>query len=340
MEEIKALKEQYARELMGKANVVAVGVGYKIVGGRRTDELAIMVFVSRKVAPESLAPEELIPAQIEGVATDVVESGTLYAHQGRTDRFRPAPGGVSIGHYQVTAGTFGVVVRDRNSGERLILSNNHVLANSNSASPGDAILQPGSADGGTVTSDVIGTLLRFEQIRFESSPIPPPTCSTAVTYAAVGNLVARVLGSDHRVVAYRAEARIEQEGANLVDAAVARPQNSQVVLDDILEIGTVSGTAEAVPGLAVRKSGRTTGLTTGQIMAIEATATINYGAGRTAVFEEQIISGAMSQPGDSGSLLVEANSQRAVGLLFAGSTQSTIYNPIGLVEQLLNVTMG
>lgn len=338
MEEIKALKERFVQELMGKPNVVAVGVGYKIVGGKTTDELAIVVFVQRKVSAESLAPEELIPAQVEGVATDVIESGTFYAHQSRKDRFRPAPGGVSIGHYQVTAGTLGVVVRDRDSGERLILSNNHVLANSNSANPGDAILQPGSADGGTMANDVIGTLLRFEEIRFQGGPVPAPTCNTAVTYAAIGNFIARMLGSDHRVYAYRPQA--QQEQANLVDAAVARPQNSQIVLDEVLEIGEISGTVEATPGMAVRKSGRTTGLTNGQIMAIEATATVSYGAGRTAVFERQLIAGAMSQPGDSGSLLVEANSQRAVGLLFAGSDQSTIFNPIDAVQDLLNVVVG
>lgn len=334
MDEVKAVKEQYKQELMQKPNVVGVGVGYKIVAGKTTETLCVIVFVRHKVAAERLAPEQMIPAQIEGVATDVIESGEIFIHQTNTGKYRPAPGGVSIGHYQVTAGTLGVVVRDRSTGERLILSNNHVLANSNSANPGDPILQPGSADGGTVTADQIGTLTRFQPIFFQQTPAPPG-CNLAVTYAAFGNFVARALGSDHRVNAYRV-----QQAENLVDAAVARPLNSQDVLDEIMEIGAISGTVEASPGQLVRKSGRTTGLTTGEIIAIDTMVTVSYGAGRNAVFEQQLVSGPMSSPGDSGSLLVDAGSARAVGLLFAGSDQTTIYNPIGFVQDALNVTVG
>jgi hypothetical protein len=293
-----------------------------------------MVFVERKVAAESLSAEQMIPAQVEGVATDVVESGPIHAQQSNTGKFRPAPGGVSIGHYQITAGTLGVVVHDRGTGERLILSNNHVLANTNDASPGDPVIQPGAADGGTVRDDQIGTLLRFQPISFEGTS-EPPGCNLAVTYAAFGNFLARTLGSDHRVTAYR-----PQQAANLVDAALARPLNNGDVLDEILEVGAISGTVEGLPGMPVRKSGRTTALTSGEIMSIDTTVTVGYGAGRTAVFEQQLVAGAMSQPGDSGSLVVEASSQRAVGLLFAGSNTTTIFSPIEFVQDLLNVNVG
>ena len=145
MEEARTAKDQYKQELMGKPNVVGVGVGYKVVAGQQTDVPCVIVFVKQKVAAESLSRTQLVPEKVAKVPTDVVESGEIFAHQSRTGKFRPAPGGVSIGHRQITAGTFGAVVRDRISGDRLILSNNHVLANSNSASPGDIILQPGSA---------------------------------------------------------------------------------------------------------------------------------------------------------------------------------------------------
>lgn len=334
MDDVKAAKQQHQQELMGKPNVVGVGVGYKIVGGETTDIPCIIVFVRQKVAAESLSAEQMVPAQVEGVPTDVVESGIIYAHQSNTGKFRPAPGGVSIGHYQITAGTLGVVVRDNGTGERLILSNNHVLANSNDASPGDPIIQPGSADGGTVQDDQIGTLVRFQSIAFDQTT-EPPGCDLAVTYAAIGNFIARTLGADHRVNAYRPE-----QAVNLVDAAVARPLNDRDVLDEILEVGAISGIVEALPGLPIRKSGRTTALTTGEIMAIDTTVTVNYGAGRNAVFEQQLVSGAMSQPGDSGSLVVDAGSQRAVGLLFAGSDQTTIFSPIELVQDLLDISVG
>lgn len=335
MEEAKAAKQQHRQELMGKPNVVGVGVGYKIVGGQQTDIPCVIVFVRRKVAAETLSSKELVPETVGEVPTDVVESGEIFAHQSRTSKYRPAPGGVSIGHRQVTAGTLGAVVRDSYTGERLILSNNHVLANSNSASAGDIILQPGSADGGTVANDAIGSLLRFQPIQFEGSPGQPGDCSRANTFADFGNYIARTLGSEHRVYAYR----VQQEEVNLVDAAVARPLTDQDVLDEILEIGAVAGVKEADVGMAVRKSGRTTGLTSGSIIALDTMVTVNYGGGRNATFDQQIVSGAMSQPGDSGSLLVDGETQQAVGLLFAGSDQTTIYNPIELVQSLLAITI-
>ena len=67
-------------------------------------------------------------------------------------------GGVSIGHYAITAGTPGAFVKDKTTAETLILSNNHVMANSNDASIGDAILQPGPADGGKSPQDRIAAL--------------------------------------------------------------------------------------------------------------------------------------------------------------------------------------
>jgi hypothetical protein len=90
--------------------------------------------------------------------------------------------------------------------------------------------------------------------------------------------------------------------------------------------------------MIVRKSGRTSGLTTGQIRVLEATIDVDYG-GRTARFDGQIITTAMSEPGDSGSLLVAADALQAVGLLFAGSQQATVYNPIEVVLERLNVTL-
>ena len=98
-------------------NVVGVGVGYKVQGGEQSDEFAIVVMVTRKLPLPALAPETVLPKHVEGVKIDVIEVGQLRALQARTDRWRPAPGGVSIGHYKITAGTFGAIVRDRNTGD-------------------------------------------------------------------------------------------------------------------------------------------------------------------------------------------------------------------------------
>jgi len=73
-------------------------------------------------------------------------------------------------------------------------------------------------------------------------------------------------------------------------------------------------------------------------MVLDATVTIDYGD-RSARFENQIVTTVMSQPGDSGSLLVAGDSMQAVGLLFAGSDQVTLHNPIQSVLDCLDVTL-
>ncbi len=324
-------KQQFHDDLLSRPNVVGVGVGLRQRAGRLSDEICVMALVRRKRAPDSLAAEALIPSEVGGIPTDVLEVGDLRAQAARTDRWRPAPGGVSIGHYQITAGTLGCVVRDRSSGARLILSNNHVLANGNEAALEDPILQPGSADGGREESDTIALLERFVPIAYTREPA---TCGVARWIVDAGNWIARVIGSKHRLETYQ-----QDPGAtNRVDAAVARPLADSDVSDDVMEIGRPSGIAPAVLGMGVRKSGRTTGLTSGQVTVIEATVDVDYD-GKTARFDGQILSGPMSQGGDSGSLLVAAGSMQAVGLLFAGSAQTTIYNPIGAVLDALGVDL-
>jgi hypothetical protein len=331
-EPIREAKERSKEEILSKPNVVGVGVGFKEKSGRLTDDVVVVALVRDKVPKAALKPRELVPESVDGVQTDVIQVGEIRAQQSRTDKWRPAPGGVSIGHYQITAGTFGVVVRDRASGDRLILSNNHVLANSNDATLGDPILQPGPYDGGQVSADTIAHLERFCPIQYTTQP---GTCGTADTYALIGNAIARLLGASTRVVTVQVNA----QAANLVDAAVARPVDDGMILDEILEIGEIAGTLPAALGMAVRKSGRTTGLTTGTITVLDATVDVSYGSGRTARFEGQIVTSAMSQGGDSGSLLVAGGSQQAVGLLFAGSEQTTIHSPIQAVLDCLNVTI-
>ncbi len=330
IQEVKRAKAVSAPKLMRKSNVVGVGVGYKERSGQRTEELCVVALVRVKVPKAGLLPEDLVPERLEGITTDVVQVGQLTALQARTDRWRPAPGGVSIGHYQVTAGTLGSVVRDAASGERLILSNNHVLANSNQATLGDPILQPGAIDGGNTSTDTIAELLRFVPIDFN---LAPPSCSIASGVAGAANFVAGLLGSKHRLRAVMED----PQAVNQVDAALARPRDPNDVLREILDVGEVSGTLEAELGMAVRKSGRTTAFTTGQITVLDASVSVSYGENRTAQFEGQLVSGPMSQGGDSGSLLVAGDSLQAVGLLFAGSTQATIFNPISAVLQQLQI---
>jgi hypothetical protein len=302
------LSKPTIRQLLSLANVVGIGYGLKETTGHLTDQEAIVVMVNTKVPVSKLAKHHVVPKLIEGIVSDVIEIGHVSARKvqanshtaeiddSRESRWRPAPGGVSIGHYKITAGTLCAVVYDKSSGKRLILSNNHVLANSTNgkdhrARIGDAILQPGPIDGGTVEQDTIGKLYRF---------IP-----------------------------------LNDKHSNLVDAAVAKPLNPNLVVPYILGIGTVKGTVLPELGMEVQKSGRTTGSTHGTIRAIHVTVNVDYD-GRILKFKDQILTNSFDQPGDSGSLVLDGQN-RAVGLLFAGSDEFTVLNPIDPVLDLLGI---
>ncbi len=74
-----AVKARHEARLMQKANVVGVGVGFREEGGKLTDQVALVVNVIRKLPKDQLAPEDLIPTEIEGVPVDVRETGEIRA---------------------------------------------------------------------------------------------------------------------------------------------------------------------------------------------------------------------------------------------------------------------
>ena len=207
-----------------------------------------------------------------------------------------------------------------------------MLANQNDAMIGDAILQQGYHDGGRLLTHVIGHLLRFKEIDFGEEPAD---CPIAEGVAKVLNSGAKVIGSRHRVQTLKANAL----AVNFIDAAIAKPINEQVVSDEVLDIGLISGTIVPYLGMKIRKSGRTTGYTHGEVLLLHATVNVSYSGNRVARFEEQIIGGAMSDGGDSGSLGVAEDSNEAFGLLYAGSAQSTIFNPIDEVLSTLMISL-
>lgn len=209
------------------------------------------------------------------------------------------------------SGTLGALVKD-SSGNQFILTNNHVLAKTNKGIIGEGIIQPGLID-------------------------QTPTC-----FQNVGDTVANL--SAFKKIKFKART------TNTIDAAIAQVVSGTVDQSgSILDIGQVSSSIVApAVGMDVKKSGRTTGLTTGTIESINLTVNITYdkqcGIGsRTALFTNQIgISpGNFSAAGDSGSLIVEnvATCPRAIGLLFAGSSSITIANPIRNVLNAFGVSM-
>lgn len=337
MDEIFDVLKDATWQIMSMENVVGVGRGYKTTAGVRTSRECIVVMVKKKLPKLRLKAEDMVPSELRGVPTDVIEVGELRFLSERQSQMRPARPGVSLGHYRTTAGTFGAVVWDVKTGEPLILSNNHVLANATSgqdgkARQGDPILQPGAADGGTVERDKIAHLERFIPIEM-TGRVPACMASRSIELA-----MNKWLSATRSPVRVEVVTRSLAGTANLVDAALARPTNPRLIDGDILELGEVKGLGEAGLGLRVRKSGRTTGVTEGEVQVVDATVNVIYSDNATATFTDQILTGKMGAGGDSGSLLVDEK-MNAVGLLFAGSDKSTIYNRLRTVVDMLGVSL-
>ena len=328
---IQEIKKKQEKNLMKKKNVNGVMTAYKITNGVKTDKLSIVCLVTKKVSKSEIKDKDIIPKVIDGMSTDVIEVGEVKAlglvestpledKVDRKTKIRPCPMGTSGGHHKITAGTNGelLLIDD----DYCIGTNNHVAAMSNDAQLGDAYLQPGPHDGGKNPDDVIGYLYKYEPINFVGIP---SDCSVAKVVTGVCNLFAKVLGRKTRL-----NAVYSNNVVNLVDAAAVLVANDKNVLSKILDIGLPKGSKKASIDMLVQKSGRTTEFTlNGPITAVDATINVSYGAGKTALFENQIL---ISQPGfsaggDSGSLVLDMDSY-AVGKLFAGSDQVTIANHI------------
>jgi len=209
----------------------------------------------------------------------------------KTARWRPVPGGVSIGSVQVTAGTAACRVFEVGTGRALVLSNRHVLWGPR----GTEVVQPGVADGGRAPGDVVGRVYSYVDVR------PPPE-------------------------------------ENIVDAATAEPVSPDTLSPEVLDIGVVSDFTEAHEGMPVAMSGRSSCLSSGLVLYTNAVVkAYGYRGMPYAVFKDQIVTTRMASPGDSGSLLVDRASRKAVGLVFAGSDVVTVANRMSHVLRLLNI---
>jgi len=333
--------QRYKYSLLAKENVVSVGEGYKVTGGVISYKPAIICGVTKKLSEGIIAttnPNALVPKKIKGIPTDVIETGLLRVgpldieHKGF---HRPAFCGISVGHKDITAGTLGLWVMGIDN-VMYLLSNNHVLANSNDADLGDSILQPGPYDGGSIANPdhVLAYLAQYVPLDFGGSsiPQPPAECATSALFVRVVNAFVKMIGSGVRLTAVRPNAATP----NLVDAAIAKPVRITDVDTNIAGVGNPIGITKATLGMAITKSGRTTAVTYGSIDQVNVTAQVSYGGNKVAVFEDQLIAGAISASGDSGSAVLTAD-KSVVGLLFAGSETTTLINRIEHVFDKLHI---
>jgi hypothetical protein len=224
-------------------------------------------------------------------ATSLVQGADPY--QSRNMHFGVSGGNVKdISSAFCCSGTLGSLLHAGTT--QYILSNNHVLARQDNASAGENISQPGLIDNSCQPATIVADFTRAVKL------------------------------------------------GNNVDCAIAHLRSGKMDSTGFIEgIGTISSVVKTPSiGLAVQKSGRTTGTTTGKIGSINTSVNVQYqircGQGKKYIisYTHQVVinSSSFSAGGDSGSLIVTHNScVQPVALLFAGSSSTTIGNPIGEV---------
>ncbi|HEX3044312.1 MAG TPA: hypothetical protein VHY08_06120, partial [Bacillota bacterium] len=315
-EKVKKVKDDHENNLLTKANVTGVDIGYKYVNGEKTDKVAIRVFVEKK---EDVSEKDFIPKEIDGIATDVIETQKIELQvlkipvdepilQTETRRFDPLIGGIEIGPCRaingyLLLGTLGAIVQKE--GKKYALSNFHVMGADSNWRKGDELVQPSRANGGYCPENVIGKL------------------NDACLTQKYGNIQMQA------------------------DAAISTITNRSIS-GEILGIGEIKGSSLPVIGKKVRKHGRTTNLTFGSIDGIHATVTLDYGEGigrvtlrnQISIIPDKRKNTAFSKSGDSGSVIVDENNN-VVGLLFAGAGNNsrTYANIFSEVEQALNISL-
>ena len=232
------VKARAAGRLLAIPGVHAVGVGDKLTGGERTDETSIRVYVSHKLPLAQIPPEERVPAEIEGVRTDVVEMAmpTLDQTPGipagtereDTKEYRPVRGGTQLKLNGGSGpGTLGCVLTVTSDSRVIALTNHHVVTGACTDAASGQVGQPdGTSSSSESCDDIIGTVLDTQ-------------CDADVDVALVG------LNAGTRWLA------------------------------EIEEIGVVGGQgAPAARGDQVRKRGRTTSLTGGFVDDVDVDGTI------------------------------------------------------------------
>jgi hypothetical protein len=290
---------RYARLLMQDRNVTAVSVSRKEVGGQSTGEVCVRIYVARKLRRDELRPVDLLPQVLDvgggaTIVTDIVEGGPFYEEQ-TTGRIRPARPGASIGA-TIRSGTFGTIVVDNSTGQSLILSNNHVLANNNTYPIGGPILQPGPRRGGRDPSDRIATLLRYiALIGGDAENLADCAVALPIAPAMINNPPL----NDVPMPSPTARAVALHIGGGIPTKWGAPIQTVLSLLN--VNFPDPNSVVPAFLGQSVQKTGARTGRTVGQVTDIYGTVRISE-----FLFTGLIGYGAtMTDGGDSGSLIVE-----------------------------------
>jgi hypothetical protein len=151
--------------------VRTVAIGHKFTAGIDTHQVAIVVMVETKRPLSEIPANEVIPAVIDGIPTDVkLWSPEVYCVATLNDdkKYRPLLGGariaVDLPNFSTSLGTLGFIARTANNGAVVGVTCKHVV--SSPAEPwgtslnGVKVGQSTSSDSSSCCSDIVGTVYR------------------------------------------------------------------------------------------------------------------------------------------------------------------------------------
>lgn len=295
--EIRPAKQAAEADLLKRPGVTGVDIGHKYVRGEKTDELAIRVYVEKK---GDVAEEHKVPETIEGVRTDVIQ---------RKFALHPLRVRVADLELKKDTGTYDPL-------------------------QGGISIGPCRTIGGYVYSGTLGAI-----VRDNSSDDPMLLSNFHVMCVDDGWSAGDTMCQPSRGDTGQCPADVvgELQRASLgdkVDCAVAS-HTARGYQCSIVDIGAVAGTATATENVAVRKRGRTTGLTFGTVDTIDLTVRIDYGDGlgevtltdQIGIDVDSAQSAKFGDSGDSGSVVVDDDG-KVVGLYFAGNIEQRDENNV------------
>jgi hypothetical protein len=277
-------------------------------GGTTTTTVAITAVSQADTTASGVATVTLVPANQNAQTTPIpLGASGSNANDSQTNATK--------GTITCCGGTLGALVT--RGGTQYVLSNNHVLSMRDTASIGDAIVEPGLIDANCdkTQATTVANLTQFVNLESEDK-----TASSTNVDAAIAQVVTGEVDPAGNILYLGATA-----DANGVPVPGAPNAGTGII---------------ATVNMAVAKSGRSTGLTCSTVLSVATNTSVEYntkcdgtGSTFTVDFDNQvdIDGGPFSAEGDSGSLVVSQATTDPVGLLYGGSDTDTVANPVSAV---------
>ena len=233
------------RELILKYNILKRKnvIGYSLTlkpkiknGFTFPDRMCVRIYVEKKEPLETLMIRDIVPIALGDIETDIVPIGEIRALSvDKTSRIRPVPLGISVGNWNITAGSLGMLYKDKD-GNILAGSNSHVIAEFPEKNPDEQlerrILQPGKYHQGQNIDNIVGTYFWHKRI----VPLGESNCPIGRSLSSFFNLFLRFLGR-------RGRFKYISDFENNIDFGVYLPST-----DHILEVADGSLTNEPFIG--------------------------------------------------------------------------------------------